>query len=241
MKGTGREIIVTAIVSAYRCERFLRGCLDDLLGQTIGERLEIIVIDSGSPENESAIVEEYRRSHPNVRLIRTEERETIYAAWTRGARAATGRYLTNANADDRHRSDAFEVMARTLDENPDVALVYANSRITATPNQTFADCTPIGATDWPEFDRREFFRYNFVGPHPMWRRSLHGTYGYFDRDFEVCGDYEFWLRIARRENFRLIPEVLGLYFLSPETAERRDKLRSRNETLLARKRYRMNE
>ncbi|MFK4765623.1 glycosyltransferase [Desulfobaculum sp. SPO524] len=233
--------VVTAIVSAYKCERFIRGCLDDLLAQSLGERLEIIVVETGSPENERDIVREYQQEHETIRLITTDERETIYSAWNRGARAARGRYLTNANADDRHRHDALEVMAATLDANPQVALVYANAYVTATPCQDFATCTPIGRSDWPAFDRRTLFTYNFVGPQPMWRAALHERYGYFDRDFEAIGDYEFWLRIARTEDFLLIPDVLGLYFMAPETAERRDPQRSRQERLLARRRYRIGE
>ena len=33
----------------------MRGCLDNLLRQTLGQRLEIIVIDSGSPEKKGAL------------------------------------------------------------------------------------------------------------------------------------------------------------------------------------------
>lgn len=169
------------------------------------------------------------------------QRETIYAAWTRGCKVAQGRYLTNANADDRHRVDAYEIMARTLDETPEVVLVYANSLITATPAQPFGQAALIGRTDWPAFDRQALFIYNYIGPQPMWRASLHQRHGWFDRDFHVCGDYEFWLRIGRTDDFSLIPEALGLYYLSPETAERRDKKLSHNEMLLARKRYRIAE
>src|SRR5208337_1903982 len=97
------QILVSAIVSTYNAERFLRGCLEDLEAQTIAARLEIIVVDSGSHQNEQAIVEEFQRRYNNIVYIRTEERESLYAAWNRGVKAARGKYLTNANTDDRHR------------------------------------------------------------------------------------------------------------------------------------------
>jgi glycosyltransferase involved in cell wall biosynthesis len=42
--------LVTAMVSTYASERFLAGCLDDLLAQTLGGLLEIVVVDACSPE-----------------------------------------------------------------------------------------------------------------------------------------------------------------------------------------------
>ena len=58
--------------------------MEDLESQTLAEKLEIIIIDSGSEQNERAIVEELKEKYSNIKYIRTENRETIYAAWNRG-------------------------------------------------------------------------------------------------------------------------------------------------------------
>lgn len=233
-----QPVIVSAIVSAYKCARFLPGCLDDLLAQSIMPRLEIVVVDSGSPENEGGLVAAYRERWPEaITYIRTDETETIYGAWNRGIRASRGRYVTSANADDRHAPWALERMAAVLDADPGLALVWANSLITMTENATWAEPHAVGRTDWPEFDARRLAAYCYMGPQPMWRRGLHERYGWFDRDFTSAGDYDFWLRLAAGgERFALIPDCLGLYYMRKDSLERRDKPRSRQETLLARKR-----
>ena len=96
--------LVSAIVSTYNAERFIRGCLEDLEAQTIADRLEIVVIDSGSPQNEGTIVREFQQRYDNILYIRTAQREGLYAAWNRGIQAARGKYITNANTDDRHEA-----------------------------------------------------------------------------------------------------------------------------------------
>ncbi len=127
--------LVSAIVSAYKSERFIRGCIEDLESQTIAARLEIVIVDSCSPQNERAIVEEFQKKYSNIKYIRTETRETVYAAWNRGIKASSGKYITNANTDDRHRHDAFEIMVNELERKPEITLVYADVIMTEKENK----------------------------------------------------------------------------------------------------------
>lgn len=229
--------LVSAIVSTYNAERFMRACLEDLEAQTIADRLEVIVVDTGSPQNEGAIVREFQQRYDNIVYIRTARRQSLYAAWNRGIQAARGKYITNANTDDRHKHDAFERLVATLEGRPDIALVYANAHVTTTENETFANHTRVGELNWPYFDPLELLKRCCVGPQPMWRKRLHETYGYFDESFEVAGDWEFWLRIAENETFLHLREVLGLYLSSPTGVENRNAARLGQENLRVRQRY----
>lgn len=219
MEAGGTEPVrVSAIVSTYRSEAFIRGCLEDLVQQTLFQKgeLEIVVVDAASPEGEREIVAEFQERYPRIVYIRTSEREPIYTSWNRGIRMAKGRYLTNANTDDRHRVDALERLADFLDSRPDVALVYADTLITTVPNDTFAGTEAALRFNWPEYSYEELERRCFVGPHPVWRRALHDRHGYFDERYKSAGDYEFWLRAGRHETFARYPDVLGLYYHNAE-------------------------
>jgi glycosyltransferase involved in cell wall biosynthesis len=221
--------IVSAIVSTYNSERFFRGCLEDLVAQTLGDRLEILVIDSGSQENEGAIAREFQARHPNVRYVRTE-REPLYKAWNRAIRMARGRYLTNANTDDRHHPLALETMARALEADPEIALVYADLLISETANAPFGPEHAVGAHQFVEYQLDYLLTGCFMGPQPMWRRSLHDELGYFDERFKSAGDYEFWCRVALVHPMRRVPEILGMYYLNPQGIEHGNKDLSRRES-----------
>lgn len=210
--------LITAIVSTYSAERFMKGCLDDLVAQTAFEDVEVLVIDSGSPERESAITAQFVDRHDNIRLLRTE-REGLYATWNRAIDMARGKYLTSANTDDRHRRDAFEQLAARLDSQPDAALAYGDQYVSPTENETFEECEARGARlrRWPEFTPADLMLRCITGSQPMWRRTLHATHGVFDTRYRIAADYELWMRFAQGGNFSHIAVPLGVFYDSPAT------------------------
>ncbi|HPY76219.1 MAG TPA: glycosyltransferase, partial [Anaerohalosphaeraceae bacterium] len=215
--------LVSAIVSTYQAEEFIHGCLQDLIEQTLYKKglLEIIVINSASPQNEGAIVRQFQNGYPNIRYIRTAQRETIYAAWNRGIQEARGKYITNANTDDRRHPQMLEMMAAVLEENTEKAAVYSHFYVTEIPNQNWNTKTPVRVADWhPPYSRLGLLKANFMGPQPMWRRTLHQEYGYFDPSFKVSGDWEFFLRVSQTHDFIKCSDVLGLYYFNPKSLER---------------------
>ncbi|MDA1275118.1 MAG: glycosyltransferase [Verrucomicrobia bacterium] len=223
----GEAPVMSVLVSAYNSERFMRGCLEDLVSQTLFEKglLEIIVVDSGSQQNERRIVQEFQKKCRNIRYVRTESRETVYRAWNRALEVAAGRYLTNGNTDDRHRPDALELMAGVMDRYREFDLLYADSLITNSPNETFTSASTDKRYDWPDFNLGTALSNFIFGPHPVWRRSLHEEIGMFDPNLSVVGDYEFFLRAAWKRGAAHLRETLGLFYQHSDTVSGRANAR----------------
>ena len=191
-------IEVTAIVSTYASESFMRGCLEDLVGQTLFEKgmLEILVIDCASPENEAQIVREFQEQYSNISYVRISERETLAGAWNIGARYAHGDFLTNANTDDRHHPECLEKLMKALKEHPEAHLAFANVYQSRIPNESFEDNQKDVVYRYkPYFAPEVFLHYQF-GCQPLWRASVHEIAGYFNRDLRAASDYEFNYRFA---------------------------------------------
>jgi len=206
------KYLISAVVSTYNGERFMRGKLEDLETQSIADHLEIIVIDSGSEQNERHIVEDFQLRYRNIRYLRTEQRETIYQAWNRGITLASGEFICNANIDDRLRQDALEVMVRTLQENQDCALVYPDILYTTQENSTFADFALSGQIRFPSYKRFSLLEGCNIQTAPVWRRKLHAEFGCFNERYRSAADYEFWLRVSERYEMLHVNQflVLGL-------------------------------
>lgn len=217
IKCSDKDYLVSAIVSAYNSEKYFRGCLEDLEAQTIADRMQIIVVDSGSQENERAIVEEFRKVHDNILYMRTEERETIYTAWNRAAKAASGKYITNANTDDRHRPDFMDIMSRALEKYPQYGLIYADSFITQKENDTFLETEAKLRYEWPDFTLGMALSTSPFGSQPVWRREIHDAIGYFNPDLTIAGDLDFFCRAAHRFGAVHLRETLGLFLQREES------------------------
>ncbi len=226
------QYLVSAIVSTYNSDQFIRGRLNNLLHQTIGDNLEIIVVNSGSKENEDIIIRtEYLNKYDNIKYIQTLERESIYRAWNRGIKAAKGRFITNANTDDRLREDALEILSNYLMKHSEVALVYADQYVTSVPNAEFDNIKKTTVQRWNNFQHDRLFEGCLTGPQPMWRASLHFENNlWFDENYEVAGDYEFSCNVALKYQLRRIPEILGVYYLSPNSTNK--QFQNANKTFI---------
>ena len=224
------KIKVSAIVSTYNSEKFIYGCLNDLINQSlfIKGNLEIVIIDSGSDQNEAKIVKRMQRKFPNRIIYERTNRETLYTAWNRGIKLARGKYITNANADDRHHQNALEIMVEALDKQPETALVYSDCYVSTIPNETYEQNSHRNILRFPDFFPAAALLHYQFGPQPMWRKSVHDKIGYFDGTFHAAGDYDFNIRFALKFTATHIPEPLGLYLTIPSTISFRDN-RMENE------------
>jgi glycosyltransferase involved in cell wall biosynthesis len=237
VSGRRSQCLVTAIVSTYNSQQFIQGCLEDLESQTIADKLEIVVINSGSEQNEEAIVKEFQKRYNNIVYIKTDKREGLYSAWNRAVKVASGLFLTSANTDDRHRKDALEIMADSLLASPYVALGYGDQIVTDTPNPTFENHHAVEMAKRPEFSRQRLLVGCCVGSQPMWRKSLHDEFGGFDETLTCAADWDFWLKIAGKYGFKHIPEFLGLYYQNKDGIEHGRWIHSLYERYAVGRRY----
>ena len=223
---------VTGLLSTYNDTELLQGRLDNLLTQDV--EMELLTICESDSE-ESAIITEWAKDKDiYICSCYPDGIPTLYDAWNMGIEFAEGEYLTNINTDDRLYPGALQKMIDVLDANPDIGVVYPDvDRVDE------IDGEPFATYSWAEGGFDKLLKGCFLGPMPMWRKSLHDEYGLFDGIYHSSGDYEFWLRIAKAGvKFQRIPEPLGAYFDRKNNIENREPLRTAWETSRARSKYR---
>lgn len=106
---------VSIIVPVYNGEKYIRQCLDSLMNQTLND-YEVLVINDGSTDSTSAILEEYETRYNFVRVL-TQENRGLYRTRERGIAEARGTYIGWVDADDYVEPDMFAVLYDTAIKN----------------------------------------------------------------------------------------------------------------------------
>jgi len=205
---------ITILVALYKASKYLPAKLKNLQQQTLFKESTVVLLNCQNLENEVSIYADFLR-HPNVKEIRYSEHISLYLSWNDGIRNTESEFIVNANVDDQWHPEYLERSVRFLRNNPEFGVVSSGVLMTTIPNQEWPK--------WKSHDKIPFHKYplSTAGPCPVWRRSLHDKYGYFD-NYQVIGDARMWEKWdAGGEQFGLIDEDLVLYYLSPQSLERR--------------------
>ncbi len=206
---------VSIITSVYNGDEFIEGFLSDIVRQTIFKECELIIINANSAGNEEPIIRRYIQLYPNIVYERIPCDPGLYAVWNYAIKKANADLITNANIDDRRNPKSLEIHAHALEEDHSIDLVYSNVYLTLSANETFEKNSNYALMQPDEFLPERMYQC-LPGPQPMWRKSLHSTYGFFDETFFSAGDFEFWNRLASQGvSLKKVPGISGLFYHNP--------------------------
>ena len=195
---------VSTITPCYNMGRYIKGFLENVSTQTHKD-LEIILDHNDPTEAEVKLVEEHNDKYDNIFHIQVEGVDPIGISMNRCIENATGDYLCIWNVDDLRTPDSIQVMAKTLDDNPDVNFVYGNYHIVPTfgsTNGQYGD----------ETGKEEYLKVGMIlGPFFMFRKSALKKAGMFDEQLMSGADYDLALRLAFNGKGLHIPFNLGYY------------------------------
>lgn len=114
---------VSVIVPVYNVEQYLEKCLDSLVNQTLGEDIEIVIINDGSTDKSKQIMESYQKNYPNLIKAFSVENGGVAKARTLALKHATGEYIGFVDSDDFVVCDMFEKLYETAkQEEADISV-----------------------------------------------------------------------------------------------------------------------
>lgn len=115
---------VSVIIPVYNVEKYLRECLDSVLGQTLKD-IEVICVDDGSTDSSLDILREYKQKDSRVKVL-TQPNTNAGAARNNGIRHARGKFYSFLDSDDIFDPNMLETCYDRMElDQSDVAVFLA--------------------------------------------------------------------------------------------------------------------
>jgi|GEM_PF-878279 len=113
--------LVSIIIPTYNSSHFLPECLNSVLSQSY-ENIEIIVIDDGSTDNTTDVVQPFTQHI----IYRKQENRGLAGARNAGLSVSTGEFIAWLDADDIAHPDRILLQATFLLNNPEFILISSD-------------------------------------------------------------------------------------------------------------------
>lgn len=112
MKTDEKSDLISVIIPVYNGEKYLSRCIKKILNQSYN-KIEVIVIDDGSEDRTSLILEDMSKEDTRIKFV-TKENEGVSEARNCGLQIASGSYIMFVDVDDYIDCDYIEKMYKEL-------------------------------------------------------------------------------------------------------------------------------
>lgn len=238
-----RRLTVSILVPNYDHAAHLPRQLDAVCGQTRTAD-EILVLDDGSTDDSVAVISEYVRQHPNLRLLRNHRNRGLPYTINRLLDEARGDCLVSAAADDMVLPQFLEKSMATLEQHPRAGMCVSEFVVMepdgAIVNYSRKMPASFGLDGLDPYVPAEMFRECFRNRY-LWisantvvaRRAAVREAGGFPPELEWHGDWFAFYAVALRHGICVIPEGLSVIRVNPGGySDRGMKDRARQQRVL---------
>lgn len=171
-------------------EKTIKNAILSVINQTY-KNFEYIVIDGVSTDNTLNIIEKYR---DKISQVICEPDEGLYDAMNKGIKHATGDYLFFLNSDDQFlHNDILKLVADChCDDKPD--LIYGD--IAVLNKKT----GKLSIQKHNKFNKIYLLKNTPCQPGCFYKKEAFEKYGYFDTNYKIVSDHEWFLRTFLKHN-----------------------------------------
>lgn len=180
--------LVSIVLPVYNGEKYLAEAIESVLQQTY-QNWELIVVDDCSTDRTASIISEYVKADTRIRAIRNRDNMMLPASLNIGFEVARGEYYTWTSDDNEYEKSALKAMKDYLDYNQDIQMVYADMSIVDDEGRT--------VRKKPQMAPKCLAYKNVVGACFLYRKSTALKVGYYNPEFALAEDYDYWIRISK--------------------------------------------
>lgn len=202
--------------SIYKGQNFLNGYIENMLKQSIFSDIEFVFLDCASPENERVSIEPLTQEYNNIKYYRLEADPGLYAAWNIAIKKCSAPIIGNWNIDDRKSVHSTEILYKAFERDPSLDLAYGLTYVSTIANETYENNSYENIYPCLPHSLKNLLINNSPHCMPMWKKSIHDRFGYFDESYKTAADGDLWLRCAvGGARIQMVNHPVGLYYHNP--------------------------
>lgn len=195
--------LVSVILPVYNGEKYLAEAIESILSQTYAN-IELIVIDDGSKDASSSMLDHYLLFNEKRMKIIRQENTGLIGALNRGLQECTGVFVARMDQDDISYPERIQTQVDFLLNNPDIDLCGSWIRV-------FNEEGMSRLHKYPQSDltikAKMLFENPIAHPSVMFRKGFLDKYSPY-KDIE---DYATWLFLAPNSHYANLPIPLLHY------------------------------
>lgn len=193
----------SVIIPVFNRENFIKRAVESVLNQSY-KNFELIVVNDGSTDKTLDVIKNYP-----IKII-SQENRGVSSARNRGIKASYGDIITFLDSDDEWKKDKLKIQANFFINNPEYK-IHQTDEIWI-KNGKFLNKKRIHQK------KEGYIFYDslhlcLISPSAVAiKREIFDEVGLFREDFEVCEDYELWLRITKKYPVGFSPEKMVIKY-----------------------------
>ena len=218
---------ISIITVCYNSEKTIEKTINSVLSQNF-KNFEYIIIDGGSTDGTLKIIEKFKNK---IHKIVSEKDNGIFDAINKGINFANGDIISVIHSDDLFfDNDVLDNVSKSFIANPNLECLIGTTLI-----------KKIGSNSVlrkynPDFFKKWMLYLGYSPPHPSTyiKKSVYDKYGLYKLNYQIAGDFEFFLRIFLKFNvsFKTIDEKFVIMYMGGKsTASINSNLISNREIL----------
>lgn len=191
---------VSVFVPCHNYGRYLRGCVDSVLGQE-GVEVEVLILDDASGDDSEEVGRALAAGDARVSYRRHARNDGHIATYNEGVAWARGTYVVLLSADDLLAPGALARATRLMDAHPGIGFTYGrkirfhDGEPLPPARATSGAGTSIPGWSWIA-ERCRRADNDIASPEVVVRAALHHRLGGYRPDLPHTADLELWLRLA---------------------------------------------
>jgi len=191
-----KSLSVSAIITVYNTERYVRDAIESVLNQTILPD-EIIIVDDGSKDRTAEISKSYE---PKVSYV-FQENAGAGPARNTGIRNTRGNLMAFLDGDDIWSPEKIEKQKKIFEHNPEIDIVFTKARNFHSPELKPHEIIHA----WGPMDEMA----GYVPSCAMVKRASFFHVGWFSSHFKL-GEFMDWYAKSKENGLKeyIIQEVL---------------------------------